>query len=62
MAAVFALVFLFVVAASGLMFKSMSSGFGTTLIWALFLALAGGVFLGLFRLARQWENEEPTGD
>lgn len=45
MAAVFALVFLFVIASSGLMFKSMSSGVGTMVIWALFIALAGGVFV-----------------
>jgi hypothetical protein len=63
MAAVFALVFLFVIASVGFMWKAAGSfGFGTALAMGLFLALASGVFVGLFRLARTWENEEPTGD
>jgi len=61
MAAVFALVFLFVLASVGLMVKAASAGFGTGIALVCFVAMAAGVFYGLFRLARKWENEEPTG-
>jgi hypothetical protein len=64
MAAVFALVFLFVLASIGLMFKALPSsmGFGSYIMIACFTMLAVGVFVGLFNLARKWENEEPTGE
>jgi hypothetical protein len=63
MAAVFALVFLFVIASVGFMWKAAGSiSLGSGLALGAFLALAAGVFLGLFKLARKWENEEPTGD
>jgi hypothetical protein len=29
---------------------------------ACFVALAVGVFVGLFKLARRWEDETPTGE
>ncbi len=58
MAAVFALVFLFVLAAGGLLLKTMLAGASFASVFALvtFLALAWGVFLGLFKLARKWEG------
>jgi hypothetical protein len=64
MAAVFALVFLFVVASIGFMVKALpaSLGVGGMLAIACFVALAAGVFVGLFKLARRWEDETPTGD
>ncbi len=59
MAAVFALVFLFVLASGGLLIKTMLAGasFGSIFALATFLALAWGVFIGLFKMARKWENE-----
>ena len=58
MAAVFALVFLFVLAAGGLLIKTMLAGASFASVFALvtFLALAWGVFFGLFKLARKWEG------
>ena len=58
MAAVFALVFLFVLAAGGLLVKTMLDGASFASVFALvtFLALAWGVFLGLFKLVRKWEG------
>lgn len=60
MAAIFALVF--VPALFGVLFMvglardgmSWSTGVAT----AIFVALAAGLFTGLFRLTRQWEDEE----
>jgi hypothetical protein len=59
MAAVFALVFLFVLASGGLLVKTMMSSASFASVFALitFLALGWGVFIGLFKLARGWENE-----
>ena len=64
MAAVFALVFLFVIASVGVMWKAAgaSLGLGSAFAMGIFLALAAGVFFGLFKLARKWEDEEPTGE
>jgi hypothetical protein len=61
MAAVFALVFLFVLASGGLLVKTMLVGASFASVFALstFLALASGVFVGLFKMARRWENEAP---
>jgi hypothetical protein len=60
MAAVFALVFLFALAATILFLKSLAiASFGTILAGATFLALAAGVFLGLYRMAKKWEDETP---
>jgi hypothetical protein len=61
MAAVFALVFLFVLASGGLLFKTMLSGasFGSIFALATFLVLASGMFVGLFKMVRGWENEVP---
>ena len=64
MAAVFALVFLFVIASVGMMVK-ISGGsldFGTTMATVSFVTIAFGVFFGLFKMARRWEEEEPTGE
>lgn len=58
MAAVFALVFLFALASTSLFLKSLGGiSFGTVLAGGLFLALAAGVFVGLYRMAKRWENE-----
>jgi hypothetical protein len=59
MAAVFALVFLFVLASAGVLVKVFLNGASFASIFAMvtFLALSWGVFLGLFKLARKWENE-----
>lgn len=63
MAAVFALVFLFVVASVGVMFKTFGgASFGSVAAMLAFFTLAFGMFLGLFKLARRWEDEEPTGE
>jgi hypothetical protein len=61
MAAVFALVFLFVLASIGLLAKVFVGDFTTSVASAFammtFIALAAGVFVGLFRMVRAWENE-----
>lgn len=63
MAAVFALVFLFVVASIGFMFKALpGASFGTIAAMLTFCAMGAGLFLGLLKLARGWENEAPTGE
>ena len=60
MAAVFALVFLFALASTTIFLKGLGvASFGTILAGATFLALASGVFFGLFRLAKQWEGDYP---
>ena len=57
MAAVFALVFLFALASTTLFLKSLgSASFGTVLAGVMFLALASGVFLGLYRMVKRWEG------
>lgn len=63
MAAVFCLVFLPALAAAGLMVQTIRGemSFGGAMAGMMFVALAGGMFLALLRMARQWENEEPTG-
>ena len=59
MAAVFALVFLFVLASFGLIFKVMIADASWVSVFALltFASIAWGIFGGLFRMARKWENE-----
>lgn len=58
MAAVFALVFLFALASTTLFLKGLgAASFGTVLAGAMFLALASGVFLGLYRMAKRWEAD-----
>ena len=58
MAAVFALVFLFALASTTLFLKGLGVvSFGTVLAGVTFLALASGVFLGLYRMSRRWEDE-----
>jgi hypothetical protein len=59
MAAVFALVFLFVLASGGVLISTMLDGasFASVFALATFLALASGVFVGLFKMARRWESE-----
>ena len=58
MAAVFALVFLFALASATLFLKVLSgASFGTILAGIAFLALASGVFIGLYRMAKRWEDE-----
>jgi hypothetical protein len=58
MAAVMALILLPVVAAVGVMVKASAGGsFGVTFAMLCFTLLAAGVFAGLFKMARRWENE-----
>jgi hypothetical protein len=59
MAAVFALVFLFVVVGGGLLVQVFTSSidFGSIAALITFMALAWGVFFGLFKMARGWEGE-----
>jgi hypothetical protein len=58
MAAVFALVFLFALASTTLFLKGLGVvSFGTILAGVTFLALASGVFLGLYRMAKRWEGD-----
>ena len=60
MAAVFALIFIPALAAVGLMVKANGGGsLGATFAIVCFTMLAAGVFVGLFRMARQWEDETP---
>lgn len=59
MAAVLALVFLFVLASVGLLFRvfvgdpTLMSMFS----FAVFIALAAGVFVGCFKMARRWDGD-----
>ena len=59
MAAVFALVLMFVLASVGLLFRVFVGDPTVTsiLTFTLFVALASGVFVGCFRLARGWDAE-----
>lgn len=59
MAAVFALVFLFVLASGGLLVKTVlgDASFASIFALATFLALAWGVFIGLFKMSREWEGD-----
>jgi hypothetical protein len=59
MAAVFALVFLFVLASGGLLLKVLlgDASWTSALAMATFLAMAWGVFLGLYKMAKKWEGE-----
>ena len=61
MAAVFALVFLFVLAAGGLLLKVFVAEAtpGSVLAMITFMGLGSGVFLGLFKMSRGWESEAP---
>ena len=53
-----ALILLPVVASVGFMVLGNSGGpVSTTFATLCFAALAGGVFAGLFKMARGWENE-----
>ena len=60
MAAVFALVFLFVLAAGSLLAKVFmgEATFASVFAMITFMSLAWGVFFGLFRLSREWEGPE----
>ena len=58
MAAVFALVFLFALASTIIFLKGLAgASFGVILAGVTFFALASGVFLGLYRMAKRWEGE-----
>lgn len=59
MAAVFALVFLFVVVAGGLLAQVFTSSldFGSIAAIITFGLLSWGVFFGLFKMAKGWEGE-----
>ncbi len=61
MAAVFALVFVPALAAALLLgFVGGGLCFSTAVAGLVFVALATGMVAGLFRLARQWEDEDLT--
>jgi len=59
MAAVMALVFLFVLASVGLLFRVFVGDPTVTSIFTfiLFFAMASGVFIGCFKMARKWEGD-----
>ena len=59
MAAVLALVFLFALASVGLLFKVFVGDPTLTsmLTFSLFVAMASGVFVGCFKMARTWEGD-----
>ncbi len=59
MAAVFALVFLFVLASIALLFKVFLGGASLAGIFAMltFVVLASGVFVGLYKMSKRWEHE-----
>lgn len=59
MAAVLALVFLFVLASVGLLFQVFvgDPSLVSLFAYALFFTLAAGVFVGCFKMARTWEGE-----
>lgn len=59
MAAVLALVFLFALASVGLLFKVFVGDPTLTSIlsFGLFFAMATGVFVGCFKMARGWEGD-----
>lgn len=58
MAAVFALIMLPAIAAAGFILKSSEgASIGVTLAKLCFVALASGLFYGLLRMARGWEDE-----
>ncbi len=58
MAAVFALVFLFVLASIALLFKVFVGGSLAGLFALItFVLLASGVFVGLYKMSKRWEDE-----
>ena len=59
MAAVFALVFLPALAATGLMIQVVRGDLSpaSSMAGMTFIGLAVGVFYGLFRMARRWERD-----
>ena len=60
MAAVMALVFLFALASVSLMIAGATHGaltVGTGLALVCFVALASGIFVGLMRMAKHWEDD-----
>ena len=60
MAAVFALILLPAIAATGFMFKVVQGdlSFATAIAGITFFMLAGGVFLGVLRMSRTWDADE----
>ena len=64
MAAVFALIFVPGLAAVLFMLGTNQGqlSFATAAAATVFVALATGIFMGLLRLSRTWEDEKPTGN
>lgn len=60
MAAVFAFIFLFGLAATSLLYKVVVGSPSLASISALvvFVALAVGIFVGCFKMAKEWEGPE----
>jgi len=56
MAAVFVLVFLFALASVGIVVSIVGTSIAGIAMATLFIAMASGVFLGLYRLAKEWEG------
>jgi hypothetical protein len=60
MAAVFAFVFLFALAATTLLYKVTvaSASIASLSALAVFFALAAGIFIGCFKMMKEWEGPE----
>jgi hypothetical protein len=60
MAAVFAFIFLFGLAATTLLYKVVvgSASFASISALAIFVAMAAGIFIGCFKMMKDWEGPE----
>ena len=61
MAAVFAFIFLFGLAATSLLYKVVvgsASSLASISALVIFVALAVGIFIGCFRMMKEWEGPE----
>jgi hypothetical protein len=61
MAAVFAFIFLFGLAATSLLYKVVvgSASFASVSALMIFVAMAVGIFVGCFKMMKEWEGPEP---
>ena len=61
MAAVFAFIFLFGLAATGLLYEVVvgsALSLASISALAIFVAMAGGIFIGCFKMMKEWEGPE----
>lgn len=61
MAAVFAFIFLFGLAAVSLLYKVVvgdALSLASISALAIFVAMAGGIFIGCFKMMKEWEGPE----